>query len=100
MVAPPPNREPTLKQLEAFESELTSWAQGRWSDVRWKWDAEADKVVVWITTDPQANEHAVRAYCETLWNLAKKHVRGVPFEGVIKRRGLVVNVCKRKRDEF
>ena len=92
--APPPTGAPDLKRLEALESDLAGWGEGRWQDWQWRWDAETNKLVVSIATDPQANEVAVAGYCLVLKDLAQEHARGYPFEGIIKRSGRVVRVCR------
>ncbi len=92
--APPPQGEPSLASLEALEADLEEWAEGRWPDWRWEWDAESNTVMISITADAAANDTALTSYCRILKNIAREHVPGYSFEGVIEQRGVVARGCK------
>ena len=70
--APPPQGEPSLASLEALEADLEEWAEGRWPDWRWEWDAESNTVVLSITADAAANDTALTSYCRILKNIARE----------------------------
>ncbi len=84
-----------LAQLDALESDLRSWAEGRWEDVSVEYDGASRTVSIWAIVDRnfQPNDVALTGYCRVIGESVRKQVQGVNWDAEIRHRGNVVKRC-------
>ena len=85
-----------LAQLDALESDLRGWAEGRWEDVGVEHDGGSMTVSVWAIVDrnAQPNDLALTSYCRVIGESVRKQVQGVTWDAEILHRGNVVKRCQ------
>ena len=78
-------------QIQALDTDLQGWVEGRWEQVLVGEDN--GEVIVKVHAKSGANEIALNGYCKILKDSARKHVSGVPANLFIYQNNQVAKAC-------
>ena len=88
---PIPTKQVSQAQIQALETDIQGWAEGRWDDIQVGQDNGS--VIVRAYTDSQVNEVALNGYCKILLESVREHTPNTKFYISLVQGGEIVKSC-------
>ena len=77
------DKQPTTEQIEAVNSELAAWAEGRWTEYSAAWSPEVGKLLLSVTAGGVTDEAVIKGYCRILDDIANQYLPDVAVSAAV-----------------